>query len=117
MTAVAGVIFLGTPHNGSAFAKAGILQANFRSWFGHAVNGDILRPLVPGKASNELQELDAEWHDLVDDEERLSGLMMRYFYEKKPMKLGVCYHLSYLTCHVLISINSPLRLQYVCQLV
>lgn len=91
IAAVSGVMFLGTPHAGSAFASAGLFQANFKSWFGNATNADILKPLALDTAMTTLRDLEEDFQELLSDD-RLSGLLSFYFYETKPLTLGVSHH-------------------------
>jgi hypothetical protein len=89
ITAVAGAMFLGTPHNGSSFASAGLLQAHFRSYFGHVTNVDILRPLAVESTLNILHDLEEKFQYILEHEDRLKALMSIYFYETKPLNMGV----------------------------
>jgi pimeloyl-ACP methyl ester carboxylesterase len=91
ITAVSGVIFLGTPHSGSSFASAGIFQANFRSWFGSATNAEILKPLALDTAMTTLKDLERDFQETLS-KDRLSALISLYFYETKPLTVGVSFH-------------------------
>jgi hypothetical protein len=86
-------MFLGTPHNGSSFALPGLLQANVRSFFGHTTNKDILRPLVVESTHGALKDLEKSFQSVLEYEDRISTLMLTYFYETKPLSIGVS-HLS-----------------------
>lgn len=101
ITAVSGVIFLGTPHNGSSFASAGIFQASFRAWFGHATNIQILKPLALNTTMTELKDLEESFQK-IRSYDRLSALESFYFYETKPLKAGVSQQTLYNLHRVLI---------------
>ncbi|OBT38828.1 hypothetical protein VE00_10774 [Pseudogymnoascus sp. WSF 3629] len=88
ITAVAGVMFLGTPHNGSNFASAGLLQAYLKRFLGHATNVDILRPLVVKSTLDALDDLEENFQNILEYEDRVSMLMSTYFYETKPLNMG-----------------------------
>lgn len=87
LRAIAGVMFLGTPHSGSAFAKPAYLQAMIRQATGHATNIQILRTLQV--KSEVLYELQEKYENVLNDEDNLSGLMPTYFFETKALRLGV----------------------------
>ena len=91
ITAVSGVMFLGTPHNGSSFASAGISQAKFKSWFGSATNAEILKPLALDTAMTTLEDLEKDFREILS-KDRLSALISLYFYETKPLTVGVSSH-------------------------
>jgi pimeloyl-ACP methyl ester carboxylesterase len=88
ITAVSGVMFLGTPHSGSSFASVGIFQANFRSWFGSATNAEILKPLALDTTMTTLKDLEENFQTILSND-RLSALISLYFYETKPLTMGV----------------------------
>ncbi|KAH7308640.1 hypothetical protein B0I35DRAFT_99198 [Stachybotrys elegans] len=88
LASIVGVQFLGTPHNGSTFAEAGILQARVNVAFGGAANAELLRPLVVGSTLKILHELHAAFRYYLENLDHLSGLSSTYFYETKKMKLG-----------------------------
>ncbi|KAK3393261.1 hypothetical protein B0H63DRAFT_14817 [Podospora didyma] len=88
ITAVAGVMFLGTPHKGSSFASAGLMQANFSKFLGQTPNLDILKPLVIDSTLEVLPGLEKSFQYLLDYNDRLSKLLTAYFYENKPLRFG-----------------------------
>jgi len=91
ITAVAGIMFLGTPHNGSTAANVGLAQANFSNWLGQAPNMEILKPLVVDSTLDVLPKLERSFQKMLEYNDRLSKVQAAYFYETEPAKLGVSY--------------------------
>jgi hypothetical protein len=91
LTSVTGILYLGTPHAGSNLAKYGIWQAKFSLWWGNMANPDILEPLEINSAKKELSKLQAEFHELRNDN-RVVYLRVFYFWETEPSKILVCSH-------------------------
>ncbi|KAF8253065.1 hypothetical protein K440DRAFT_627253 [Wilcoxina mikolae CBS 423.85] len=87
LTSVSGIVFLGTPHNGSGFARHGMTQTFWGSLFGKKSNPAILRPLAEGPASIELRELNKAFFR-IKIFERNRNLKLFYFYETKRVKIS-----------------------------
>jgi hypothetical protein len=91
LTSVTGILYLGTPHAGSHLAKYGLWHARFSLWWGNLANPDILEPLEINSAKGELSKLQAEFHELRNDN-RVVYLRLFYFWETEPSKILVCIH-------------------------
>ncbi|PGH14460.1 hypothetical protein AJ80_05905 [Polytolypa hystricis UAMH7299] len=87
ITSIAGVVFLGTPHNGSKLASYGTIQANIRSWLGGPSNPEILAPLILESTTSLVGGLMTDFQN-IQQGDRLSGLLAYYFYETKPLTIG-----------------------------
>jgi hypothetical protein len=74
-TKLKGVIFLGTPHRGTPFARFGINAARLFAPLGSDV--DVMLPLVTDNAS--LDDLDKDFREEFKSTER------RYYFEKHKM--------------------------------
>jgi hypothetical protein len=85
---VSGVIFLGTPHGGSNLAEYGMMQAKLYSMMGRTTMPGLLRPLIFDGKTHELEYLQSDFQD-IQDEDTMAGLRMFYFWETKPVKIGV----------------------------
>lgn len=94
-SATYGVVFLGTPHHGSAFAKLGLLQAWFQRAMGAEVYDEQLRALQLDSTNEALPDLRDDFERLRKSKDLL-GLELFCFFETKPVPgLGVCqYHLN-----------------------
>jgi hypothetical protein len=89
VTSVSGIIYLGTPHGGSIFARIGILQTQIWRFLGRQASDKLLKPLEFSPGSGELHDLDQSFLD-IRTKDNLTGLQIRYFYETLQCQMGVC---------------------------
>ena len=90
VTSVSGILYLGTPHGGSIFARIGVLQTRFWKFLGRQASDKLLKPLEVGPGSGELDDLHQAFLDIRRTKDNLTGLRIRYFYETLPCQIAVC---------------------------
>ncbi|KAI9786679.1 MAG: hypothetical protein M1839_006230 [Geoglossum umbratile] len=87
VTSVSGIIYLGTPHDGSRLARYGIIKTKLWTALGRMANPKLLKPLELGSGTGELHELQMLFQE-IRVKDRLTGLRVFYFWETLPCKIG-----------------------------
>ncbi|KAH8649283.1 hypothetical protein BX600DRAFT_474869 [Xylariales sp. PMI_506] len=83
LSAIAGIVFLGTPHRGSGITLFANIKINIgRQFFGVQSNDEIIHILKPD--SYTLDDLQRQFSNLCSDD-RTSGLELVCYYEMKEM--------------------------------
>jgi hypothetical protein len=90
--ATAGIIFLGTPHRGSNFAKWGLWKAMTGQILGYKVYREQLKALLIDSTTFILPDLNEDFRS-IRNSDNLRNLKVVCFYETKEVPLGVCFAL------------------------
>jgi hypothetical protein len=88
VTATAGIIFLGTPHRGSNFAKWGLWKAMTGQMLGYKAYPEQLKALRIDSTTSILPELNEDF-EIIRKSDNLLNLRVVCFYETKEVPLGV----------------------------
>ena len=97
VTSVSGILYLGTPHGGSIFARLGIMQTRIWKFLGRQASDKLLKPLEVGPGCGELDDLHQSFLEIRRTKDNLTGLRIRYFYETLPCQIGVCVPMQHVT--------------------
>ena len=87
--ATAGIVFLGTPHRGSNFAKWGLWKAMTGQMLGYKAYQEQLKALQIDSTTSILPELNEDFRS-IRNSSSLRDLKVVCFYETKEVALGVC---------------------------
>jgi hypothetical protein len=91
LNSLVGVLFLGTPHDGSRFAVIGESWAAFWSRFGYGTNSELLtmlKPLAVGSTDSILRDLDGDFRT-IQNRGHPDHLVAYYFWETKSAQFRV----------------------------